>query len=342
MIVIYKRDLSNFCEITHALSVQMEDFYNDIGKVTITLPIDKYYSDSIENGGVIYDTVRNMSFIVKNHKYDTDSSTLTVNGYTCNRILNDRVIAEKTKITNVEGGIRAVVESNLRGLPHVELGENNGFQDSVEAILYGGQILDEIMPILESSKMGQRMRWDPDRRMHVFEVYKGRDLTEGIHAVVFSEEYRTANNLILAVDDSVFKNVIYVTGTLKGDSESGIVVEVGTATGGERFERWLDKSIIQDDSEDIDQFRERLTQAGLEEAAKLVRRTTFSVSIVPDDYGAQYRLGDMVCCVSQRFGVELKSRITSVSYTLDANGENVSLTLGEPILTVLGEVKLIG
>ena len=50
----------------------------------------------------------------------------------------------------------------------------------------------------------------------------------------------------------------------------------------------------------------------------------------------------MVSCVSQRFGVELKSRITSVKYTLDISGEKINLILGEPILTALGEVKLIG
>ena len=60
------------------------------------------------------------------------------------------------------------------------------------------------------------------------------------------------------------------------------------------------------------------------------------------EYGTTYKLGDVVSCVSQRFGVELKSRITSVKYTLDVSGEKINLILGEPILTALGEVKLLG
>ena len=209
-------------------------------------------------------------------------------------------------------------------------------------MLYGGQILDEIMPILETAKIGNRMRWDSDRRVHVFELYKGRDLTEGIHAVVFSEEYKTAKDLVIANDDSVFKNVIYVPGTLKDDAETEIIVEVGTATGDDRFEKWLDRSFRQDKDETESQFRERLKQIGFEEMAKLVRRNTFSVSIDTQEYGTTYKLGDIVSCVSQRFGVELKSRITSVKYTLDISGEKINLILGEPILTALGEVKLIG
>lgn len=342
MIIVYNKDLTNFKEINHALSIQMEEHYNAIGKAIITLPIDDYNISAIENGGIIYDTVRDMSFVIRNHKYDTGRVTVTVNAYTCNRLLNKRAIIQKNTITNIESGVRSVVESNLRGLPNVELGESNGFDDSTETMLYGGQVLDEIMPVLETAKIGNRMRWDADRRVHVFELYKGRDLTEGVHAVVFSEEYKTAKDLVIANDDSVFKNVVYVPGTLKDDEETEIVVEVGTASGDERFEKWLNRSFRQDKEETESQFRERLKQIGLEEIARLVSRNTFSVSIDTKEYGTTYKLGDVVSCVSQRFGVELKSRITSVKYTLDISGEKINLILGEPILTALGEVKLIG
>lgn len=342
MIIVYNKELTNFKEISHALSVQMEEHYNAIGKAIITLPIDDYNISAIENGGIIYDTVRDMSFVIRNHKYDTSRTTITINAYTCNRLLNKRAITQKNTITNIESGARSVVENNLRGLPNVEIGESNGFEDSTETMLYGGQVLDEIMPILETAKIGNRMRWDADRRVHVFELYKGRDLTEGIHSVVFSEEYKTAKDLVIANDDSVFKNVIYVPGTLKDDAETEIVVEVGSAIGDERFEKWLDRSFRQDEEETESQFRERLKQIGMEEISRLVSRHTFSISIDTKEYGTTYKLGDVVSCVSRRFGVELKSRITSVKYTLDISGEKISLVLGEPILTALGEVKLIG
>ena len=214
MIIVYNKNLTNFKEINHALSIQMEEHYNAIGKAIITLPIDDYNISAIENGGIIYDTVRDMSFVIRNHKYDTSRTTITVNAYTCNRLLNKRAIIQKNTITNVEDCVRSVINGNLRGLPNVELGESNGFTDTTETMLYGGQILDEIMPILETAKIGNRMRWDADRRVHVFDLYKGRDLTEGIHSVVFSEEYKTAKDLVIANDDSVCKNVIYVPATL--------------------------------------------------------------------------------------------------------------------------------
>lgn len=342
MIIIYNKDLTNFKEISHAISIQMEEHYNAIGRAIITLPISEYNISAVENGGIIYDTIRNMSFIIMNHKYDTSRTTITVNAYTCNSILNRRSILQKNLIVNVESDIKSVISKNLRGLTNVEIGKSNGFQDTVESTLYGGQLLDKIIPVLEEAKIGNRMIWDSDRNVHVFELYKGRDLTEGIHAVIFSEEYKTAKDLVIANDDSVFKNVFYVPGKLRDEAETEIVIEVGTATGNDRFEKWLDRSLNQGDEETESQFRSRLKQVGKEEMAKLVSRHTFSVSIDTDEYGSVYKLGDIVSCVSKRFGVELKSRITCVKYTLDISGEKINLILGEPILTALEEVKLIG
>ena len=340
MIIAYKKSLENFHEITHAISIQMKECYNDIGKATITLPIDDYNVSAIENGGIIYDTVRDMSFIIQSHKYDTTKNTITVNAYTCNCILDKRAILNKTEISNIENGVYDIIENNLRGLENIAIAERKGLEDIVETTLYGGQILESIMPILEVAKIGNRMRWNPDSRTHIFELYKGNDLTSGIHAVVFSDEYKTAKDLVISEDDSVFKNYFYVLGTLNNDAETQIVVEVGSATGNDRFEKWISRTLRQGGDETEAQFISRLRQAGQEEAAKLVKRNTFSVVVDTNEYGKTYKLGDVVSCVSQRFGVELTSRITSVEYILDINGEKINLTLGEPTLTAIGEVKL--
>jgi hypothetical protein len=184
------------------------------------------------------------------------------------------------------------------------------------------------------------MRWDSDRRIHVFELYKGDDLTHGIHAVVFSEEQGTADDLVFSVDDSLFKNYVYVVGKKKNDEE--IVVEVGSKTATDRNERWMTGSFNQEEKESDEEFITRLESIGLDEIARLVSKTTFSVVIDPSEYGNAYKMGDLVSCVSYRFGVELKSRITGVKYTLDANGEKISLILGSPILTAIKEVYMNG
>lgn len=340
MIIVYNKELNNFHEITHAVSVQMIEYYNDIGKATLVLPIDDYNISIIENDGIIYDTERDVSFVIKNYKYDTKQNRITINCYTSNWFLNKRVVATEKKIQNVEADVLNLVSENLRSLYRIEVAEPKGIEDTTDAILYGKQLLDQIMPVLEAKEIGNRMRWDSDKRTHVFELYKGNDLTHGIHAVVFSEEQGTADDLVFSVDDSLFKNYVYVVGKKKNDEE--IVVEVGSKTATDRNERWMTGSFNQEEKESDEDFLARLETIGLDEIARLVSKTTFSVVIDPSEYGNAYKMGDLVSCVSYRFGVELKSRITGVKYTLDANGEKISLILGSPILTAIKEVYMNG
>lgn len=337
-LIIYTKALDNFHEISAPISAQMLEYYNGIGKATIILPINDYNISIVEKNGIIYDTIRDMSFTVQNFKYDTAQNRITVNCFTCNWLLNKRCIVNKRTLANVESATYQLVQENLRGLENIKLSSPKGFDDASDAVLYGGQVLEEIMPVLDVHKIGQRMKWDADNRKHIFELYKGRDLTEGMHAVVFSEKQGTAKNLVISEDDSILKNYMYVLGEKVNDTP--VVVEVGTASGDDRYEKWLTGTVRQEQDESESAFLARMREKGFTEISKLISRKTFSVTIDAKEYGKTYKLGDVVSCVSNRFGVELKSRITGVKYSLDTNGEKINLILGEPILTALGEVKI--
>lgn len=337
---LYASDFSNRYEITHAISVQMSQYYNDIGKLTLVVPVDDYNIKAVKNNSVLYDTDTGASFIVKNVKTDPSKNRITANGYTCNWLLNKRAVTSRTAVGTVESGLYGVVMANLRSLGNVTVAAEKGYTETTEAVLYGGQLLDSVMPVLTEVGLGQRMAWNPDTLTHEWEIYKGRDLTSGIHAVVFSTERGSANDLIISDDTSTFKNFVYVPGELQDGSQ--IVVEVGTATGEDRHEKWITTVKKQTNDETEAEFRTRLAVAGREELDKLIRRQSFSVTVDPIDYGTAYNLGDVVACSSIRYGVEFTARINGVQYTLDANGKKTSLILGEPTLTILGEARLNG
>jgi hypothetical protein len=128
--------------------------------------------------------------------------------------------------------VYGAVNANLRELPNVESAALQTLSGAYSAILAGGLLLDEIIPILDAVGLGQRMNFDTARRRHVFEIYKGFDLTAGSHAVIFSDEQGTARDLKIEDDESLFKNVIYVLGTLTDGTTT--VRTVGTATGADR------------------------------------------------------------------------------------------------------------
>ena len=337
---IYPSDFSTRYELTHAISVQMSVHYNDIGKLTLVAPVNDYNITALQVGNMLFDTERNVTYILVNTKHDTDQSRITANGYTANWLLNKRCISSEYHLTTLETGVYALINANMRNMSRLATAAADGLTEATDAILKGGQLLDEIMPYLEEAGLGQKMVWDAETLSHTFKIYKGADLTAGIHAVVFSEEQGTAQELVINDDDSTLKNFAYATGTLKDDVE--FVEEVGTATGDTRREVWFNTNVRQEKEESEADCRARARAYATMELGKRIRRKSFSVSIDSADLGVAYNLGDIVSCVSVRFGVSFNARITGVKYKMDANSTSTEIVLGDPILTALGEMKLNG
>lgn len=337
---IYPEDFSTRYEINHAISVIMSIYYNDIGKLILVAPISDYNITALKVGNLLYDTDRNATFVVENTQIDTTTNRITANGYTSNWYLNKRIIASEYHMTNIETGVYQLVKNNLRGLTRIQIANAAGMTDRTDHVFKGGYLLDEIIPFMEEKGIGHTMEWDSDNLTHIFKLYKGRDLTDGIHAVVFSEEQGTAQDLVINDDDSTLCNVAYVSGSLKNDTE--FVEVVGDTTGDNRREVWFDTAVYQETDESEADCKARARAYGQMELGKRIRRKSFSVSIDPEDLGKYYDLGDIVACVSARFGVSFNARITGIKYTLDNNKTRTEILLGDPILTALGAMKLNG
>ena len=337
---IYPPDFSTRYDLRHAISMIMTIYYNDIGKLILVAPVNDYNILAIKDGNMLYDTDRDVTYFIVNTKIDTDTNRITANGYTANWLLNKRCIAEKYTLTALESGTYEIVNANMRGLNRIATAAAEGLTESTNAVLYGGQILDEIQPYLEEAELGNRMIWDPETLTHTFKVYKGKDLTAGIHAVVFSDDQGTARDLTINDDDSTLKNFACVTGSLREETE--FVETVGTAEGDDRREVWFETSVYQEDGESESDCRSRARAYATMELGKRIRRKSFSVSIDPTELGTIYNLGDIVSCVSVRFSVSFSARIKGIKYSLDNTKTKTEIILGDPILTALGEMKLNG
>ena len=337
---IYPSDFSTRYELTHAISVQMSVYYNDIGKLTIVAPVNDYNIAALKVGNMMFDTDREATFIIANTKCDTEENRITANGYTSNWLLNKRCIASAFTMTNIESGVYSIINDNLRDLPRLSTAEPEGLTEETNVLLFGGQIFDEIQPFLEEAQLGNKMIWDADNLSWTFKVYKGNDLTDGIHAVVFSEEQGTAQQLVINDDDSTLKNYAYASGTLK--NETVFVEEVGVVTGEDRREIWIETSVTQEENETADECKARARAYATMELGQRIRRKSFSVAIDSTELGVAYNIGDIVSCVSVRFGVAFNARITGAKFLMDSTSTSTEIILGDPILTAIGELKLNG
>ena len=338
---IYKPDFSNRYEIPHADSLQMQYLYNGIGKVQLTVAANDYFVNSIKKNGLLYDTRSGVTYTMQDIWKDTTKNQIIANGYTANWLLNKRAIAVKQAISNVEAGLYAAVNGNLRNLPGISTTSAKGLTATTDDVLFGGQLLDGIMPVLDKAEYGHRMVWDDDTKSHTFEIYQGQDLTQeaaGIHAVVFSEGQGTATDLVFEDDDSIFKNYFYVPLKYSDGTES--IYEYGDSATQDRRECWINSKLTQAQDESRTDFEKRAQQKCREEAGKRLKRQRFNVRIDPTELGSRFDLGDKVACASARLGVEFEARITGVSYKMDVTGEKTEINLGEPKLTALGEEML--
>lgn len=343
----YPEDFSTRYEITHAISIKMSVCYNELGKFQMVVAANDYNINALKKNAIIYDTVRGATYIIVNVKYDTTENNITVNGYTAEWMLNKRAVTTKRQITTIETGVYDIINDNLRSLPRILTAAVKGLPETWqpddpgtaenESQVYGGQVLDVITPILEYGELGRRMNWNTTSLTWEFEIFKGQDLTSGIHAVAFVEEQGTCSELVINEDISTMKNVAYVT---YKDGDTEYVVELGDAAAGSRYEIWLDSSISKENDETLQKTKERAISFGQLELGKRINRHSFSVVVDASELGRIYNIGDVVSCVSNRFGIAFNARITGVTYTMDARGEHTAVQLGDPILTAIGELKL--
>lgn len=355
-LIVYPPDFSGRNEIANATAVQYSYYYNEIGKIIIDVPINDYNAKVLVNNSIVYETDRKFSFIIKNVKIDTKNNKITANGFTTNSMLNRRIIAASAKINNVESDIYSVINANIRDLPRVSTAELKGLTERTEAALVGKELLEQFIPILDGAGLGNRMTWNYRTNQHTFEIYKGVDRTVGLDAIIFSDEQGTATNLVITDDVSEFKNVAYIssvyTREVEVESEENVketmtieepVFEiVGTATGDDRYEQWFELSLSTEENESKASFIKRVRNEGAIELGKLIRKLQFSITINPIELGKVYDIGDIVTCVSKRFGVKFNARVIGIKYRRDAKSESVEAILGEPILLTVGEVDLVG
>jgi hypothetical protein len=336
MIYFYSSDYTKRYPITDIIAITEKIYYNDTGSISLTLAMTDYNLKNTQQGGLVYRYETGDLFEIQQVKCDVDENEITVNCSTADDLLRKRIVPVALAITNVETGIYSLVNANLRGYANIQTAASKGLTGAVTSTnCYGKDVITLIEPILTAVDYGRRMIWDDKTRMMTFEVYQGRDLTSGIHKVIFAEERGTASDLTTDENTLNWFNYCYVEAT---DSSQVVhIVEAGSATGNDRHEMWTTFSgQAQQSGETTDAFLARVKQFGELQIEKYSKGQSFSVNIDTKDYGDKYRMGDKITCISLKLGKSYDARITGMKYTMDAqSGENTVVTLGTPRITKL-------
>ena len=267
--------------------------------------------------------------------YNVDKGwILTLSGSGLKKIVGQRLVWEQTNFEgeNVETAIRQVITDNIiypddsdREIDNFILDTAVGFTDTFDAQLFG----DNIAEWLESTCQIYGYGWDVYIKdgKYVFTLIKGTERVynqAGVDPVVFSPEFDNLVSASYEYDTSGFYNVALVGG--EGDGIDQVSAAVGTATGLDRYEMYVDGSSVSSNGEIITMqtYLAMLQTYGSEQltdANKVVEQ--FEGEVIQGLYtlDKDFFLGDVV--EINMVGITAKSRIIEVIYSEDQNGSSI-------------------
>jgi len=227
------------------LSSTWEEHYQQKGRFILHTSDTDDNARLLKVGNRLWQRGKKTSMIIEFTK--TEHKRIAVYGCTALTRLNQRIINPTVNVTNVELGMKAIVRNNTRDLSHFRIDNNRGLPERFDSQFTGHELMEALEILGAESGLGYFMGFDPKAKQDVFTVYRGDDYSVGENVRMFSAEFRNLDALNIVDDISLYKNVAYVAG--QGEGANRVIVIVGTATGSDRREMFVDARDIQQDME---------------------------------------------------------------------------------------------
>ena len=281
--------------------------------------------------------------------------TLVIKGKFLSGYLNRRIIwGQEILQATAESAMRTLVTKHgitptdtNRIIPNLILGALKGYPQAVNYQTSYKNLLDEIENLCGLSELGYRVGFDIPNKKLVFEVYEGLDRTSGQSLnprCIFSREFE--NILTQQYTDSLnnYRNLALVGGM--GEGAARKLVTIGSSVGLDRFELFDDAkdltNVVNEVTLTDPEYTATLAERGNSKLAETQEIQTFDSTININSnlvYRTDYNLGDIVTCVSKKWGLTLDSRITEITEIYEESGLSINVTFGNSIPTLLSLIK---
>lgn len=296
----------------------------------------------------------------RNLKQDQEGKeVLVIKGKFLTSYLNRRIIwGTEILNTTAEVAMRTLVNNNCiapsdtnRIINYLILGTLNNFTGNVNYQVSYANLSDELENLSNISDLGHRVNFDITNKKLIFDVYSSldRSINQSVNPrAIFSKEFE--NILEQEYVDSLnnYRNLALVGGI--GEGAARKVVTVGSATGLDRFEIFVDQNNLVNTIDnggttttmsDTD-YTNLLIGKGNETLATRLQVTTFDSKINLNSnltYKTDFDLGDIVTCVSKKWDLTLDTRITEIEEVYEESGQQINVTFGNNIPTLIDKIK---
>lgn len=257
-----------------------------------------------------------------------------------NDILRRRIVWNQTNLTgNAEAAIRQVITENVispnesgRAINDFILDEVKGFTETIDMQLMGETLSAWLEEICTTYGYG----WDVSikNNKYLFSLYKGIDRTYGqsdVVPVVFSPEYDNLLSSTYSYNMSYYQNAALIGG--EGEGTSQRTATIGTATGLNRYEAYIDGSSVSSNGEiiTVETYLKMLREYGQSKLDQTSYTESFSGEIDSDGLykiNRDYFLGDIIQIQNEK-GIQATPRIIEIIYAIDENGTSVVPTFSQ-------------
>ena len=309
--------------------------YFEPGKAVLVAPLTADNLALTELGNIIWKRGSNEAAVIEDRNIieNASSARIEVSGRFLSSYMDRRLIMPTVSFDGyVEVAMRQLL-SDATAIPLVDLGDLNGFTDTVTFQATYKNLLTYETKLAKCSNIGFRFRPDFEEKQILFETFKGTDRSksQGVnHRVIFSDYYDNLNEISYRENDQTLKTTVYIRGK---DGSTETVVSYGTdITGLERRELFIDASDVKKESGmTTAQWQEKLIQRGHEQNTNYEMIETINCQTNADAnfaYQTDYDLGDIVTIEKKSWGISVDLRITEIEEIYERGVMTVSPVFG--------------
>ncbi|MCT4543482.1 MAG: siphovirus ReqiPepy6 Gp37-like family protein [Vallitalea sp.] len=360
---ICNRDLEFVGLLEGYSSLRWTRKYNKTGEFELHIALTTEALNLLKREHIIYkkDDTEAGFIEYRNIKTDTEGKEmLVVSGKFLTGYLNRRIIwgQEVLQDMTAENAMRTLIDKNCinptdedRVINNLILGDLKNYTQTLNYQTSYTNLLDEIENILNTSNLGYMINLDISNKKLILDIYEGLDRTANQSTnpmCIFSQEFE--NILEQEYTDSLnnYRNVTLVSGAGEGSDRK--FTTVGSASGLDRFELFTDardlsnKKTVDNKEVDIsdDEYLEMLKNRGKSKLSETKEIQTFDSKINLNSnlkYKVDFDLGDIVTCISKKWGVTISPRITEIEEIYEEKGLSINVTFGNNMPTLIDKIR---
>lgn len=344
--------------LQHCNAVQWLENYQSPGEIKIDAQATDENLSLLVGGNRIYNTDSGtVARICHSDIVQTESEELiTVRADITSELLSDRVVMATMQVSVVEMAMYAIYRDNRRSLP-LAVGSAEGYSERTDTEITWGDVLSAEKKLAEVSGLGFKVLFDPQTGAETFKVYKGVDRSDDSspdYVGYFGTDVGNLQNVSVTSGTTDYKNVAVVAGAGEGRAREVRIVSLGTVSGENRRELYVDARDLQREYQvatptgeydkhgnpvysyetreytDSEYFA-LLDARGQEKLSEHLRTFSITCDIVQNNikYGVDYGLGDRMPVKLPEYGIYASARISSVTMVYEHEGNRIVAILSD-------------